>query len=295
MNKIMLQINYIKITKIVCLTLIFQNVINAQLYYGVKLGVSPSTYTITEDFTYNIQPIPFNFLAGISVEYPIYYGFSVQLDAQYTQRRGNFKSTFERRAMAGGTFFSDFLTDNDVNSNDNGQSEEGERFFIPDLYDNYRLTAGYLENHLMLKYEFMGGDRGYYIQAGPFFSIGLHANMQRKLSDKNGSFENTNVTMIRADGRRTSNFNALLSSYDTNNLLRLETNPFNERESVFDMSSTDFGLAFGGGMYKELSSGRLYFDARFLLGSQNLLKDEDFNKLRSMALQLSVMYMFTFD
>ena len=266
-----------------------------QLYYGVKLGLSPSTYTISEDFSYKIQPAPLNFLAGISLEYPVYYGLSLQLDVQYTQRKANFKSTFERRSLSGGTYFSDFLTEADINSNDNGQSESGERFSFPDLYDNYKLSAGYIENHLMIKYEFMGGDKGYYIQAGPFFSIGLHAGMQKNFTDKSGKVDNANGTMIRSDGRRTSNYNTLLSSYDTENLLKLQTNPFNERESLFDMRNSDFGLAFGGGMYKEMSSGRLYFDGRFLFGTSNLFRDDDFNHLKSMAFQFSIMYMFTLE
>ncbi|MBK9150939.1 MAG: outer membrane beta-barrel protein [Saprospiraceae bacterium] len=266
-----------------------------QLYYGVKLGLSPSTYSITESINYKTSPSYLNLIGGVSVEYPIIYGLSVQADVQYARRKAHFNSNFDRSAIAGGTFYSDFLTDLDETSNNNGQSEQNERFTLPDLYDNYTLSVGYLENHIMVKYEFMGGDKGFYIQAGPYFGIGLSANMSKKFSDKSGSQESTTGVLVRSDGKKTNNYNSLLSSYDKNGSLKLDTNPFEERSALFDMTKLDVGLALGGGMYKELGSGRMYFDGRFLLGTSNLFKNDDFNKLRSLAFQLSVMYRFTME
>jgi len=271
------------------------SIIYGQLYYGIKLGLSPSTYTVAEDINYKTSPAIFNLLGGVSLEYPIIYGLSVQADVQYTRRSGYFKSDLSRQAIAGGTFYSDYLTDIDITSNNNGVGESNERFSLPNLYDNYTLRVGYIENHIMLKYEFMGGDKGYFIQAGPYFGIGLSASMAKTFTDDKKSKENSSGTLIRADGRKTNNYNAVLSSYDKSDLLKLETNPFEERSAIFDMSKVDVGIAVGGGMYKELGSGRMYFDGRFLLGTSNLFKDEEFNKLKSLAFQLSVMYMFTLE
>ena len=119
--------------------------------------------------------------------------------------------------------------------------------------------------------------------------------MSKKFSDKSGSQESTTGVLVRSDGKKTNNYNSLLSSYDKNGSLKLDTNPFEERSALFDMTKLDVGLALGGGMYKELGSGRMYFDGRFLLGTSNLFKNDDFNKLRSLAFQLSVMYMFTME
>ncbi|MBK9254535.1 MAG: outer membrane beta-barrel protein [Saprospiraceae bacterium] len=271
------------------------SILYGQLYYGIKLGLSPSTYTVAEDINYKTSPTIFNLLGGVSLEYPIIYGLSVQADVQYTRRSGHFNSDLSRQAIAGGTFYSDYLTDIDITSNNNGVGESNERFSLPNLYDNYTLRVGYIENHIMLKYEFMGGDKGYFIQAGPYFGIGISAGMSKTFTDDKKSKENGSGTLIRADGRKTNNYNAVLSSYDKSDLLKLETNPFEERSAIFDMSKVDVGIAVGGGMYKELGSGRMYFDGRFLLGASNLFKDEEFNKLKSLAFQLSVMYMFTLE
>lgn len=271
------------------------NVIYGQLFYGIKLGLSPSTYSISEDINYQPSPTLLNLLGGVSLEYPIIYGLSVQADVQYTRRAGNFNSDLTRRAIAGGTFYSDYLTDVDIMTNNNGTGELNERFSLPNLYDNYTLRVGYIENHIMVKYEFMGGDKGYYVQAGPYFGIGLNANMTKNFTDDQKSKVSNSGTLIRADGRKTNNYNAVLSSYDKSDLLKLETDPFEEGSSIFDMNKVDVGLGFGGGMYKELGSGRMYFDGRFLLGTSNLFKDEDFNQLKSLAFQLSIMYMFTLE
>ncbi len=270
--------------------------LNAQIYVGAKAGLAPSLFSYQSLPNHTSSPSFLNPLGGVMVEIPIIYGFSIQPEIQYVSRGTSLSAIRSgnkaKVIIKKGDYFSDYSEDNEAKEEDrnNGFADPTERFKLPDLYENIKINLGYIESHLMLKYEFIGGGTGLYIEAGPFYSLGISSSATSTLVDSGGK-KTSDTQLIAIDGSTTENYTDLIKSY-TNSYI-LNSKPFTGDKKDVIFKKSDLGLAFGAGMYKDFDSGRFYFDGRILLGLANINgKTNTSSTIKSRSLQLSVFYLF---
>ena len=270
--------------------------LNGQIYVGAKLGVAPSliSYESLPNHTSRIDII--NPLAGLMVEIPIIYGFSIQPEIQYVRRGANLKAINSgekaKVVIKEGNYFSDYSLDNEAREEDNynGFAERTEQFKLPDLYENMKIKLSYLEAHLMLKYEFIGGGSGLYVEAGPYYAIGIGSKGTSTLVNGEGKVS-SNKELTNIDGSLTENYTDLVASYT--DIYRLNFQPFKGYKPDHIYKKSDLGIAVGAGLYRELGAGRMYFDARILMGLQNINNRANTSStIKGRSLQLSATYLF---
>lgn len=271
--------------------------LNAQLYVGAKVGVAPSILKMENLPNHTTSPIFLNPLAGVIVEIPIIFGFSIQPEFQYVSRGTKLKAILDGSkanvVLGEGNYFSDYSLDTDYNQNnrDNGFADQYETFKLPDLYENDLIKLNYVETHLLFKYEFIGGGSGWFIQAGPYYSVGISSKGTGTLIDKDGSKTSSDFNLISNDASITEDYTDLVNSYPNN--MQLSFSPFKGDRTSYNFKKGDFGLAVGGGMYKELNNGRLYFDGRILWGTKDFNRREGTSAtIKSRSFQLAVTYLF---
>lgn len=66
--------------------------LQGQLYVGAKLGLAPSLMSFESQPNHKSSPIFLNPLAGIMVEIPIVFGFSIQPEVQFVTRGTKLKA-----------------------------------------------------------------------------------------------------------------------------------------------------------------------------------------------------------
>lgn len=280
------------------LMFLYHTKLSAQIYVGAKVGVAPSILRMENLPNHTTSPTFLNPLAGVMVEIPIIFGFSIQPEIQYVARGTNLKAIREGSkanvVLGEGNYFSDYSLETNYNQHhrDNGFADEYETFKLPDLYENINIKLNYIETHLLFKYEFIGGGSGWFVQAGPFYSLGISSKGTGTLIDGGGSKKSSDFNLISNDASITEDYTDLVNSYPNN--MQLSFSPFKGDRASYNFNKADFGLVVGGGMYKELDNGsRLYFDGRILWGTK------DFNgrqgtsaTIKSRSFQLAVTYLF---
>gem|GEM_PF-2142467 len=268
----------------------------SQIYVGAKLGLAPSLLSFQSQPNHKSNPTFINPLAGVMVEIPIVYGLSIQPELQFVSRGTNLKAlrtgNKAKTIIDEGNYFSDYSQDNLAESDDrdNGLADDKEMYDLPNLYENIKIKLNYIEAQLMFKYEFIGGSNGLYLEAGPFYSMGISSKAKSTVVDQNGK-KNSDNQLISNDASITENYTDLLKSYPNN--LQLDFKPFNGDRKDFNFRKSDMGVAVGAGIYKEMDMGRLYFDARILWGLKNINgKENSSATIKSRSAQISVTYLF---
>ena len=270
--------------------------LQGQIYVGAKLGLAPSLMSFESQPNHKSNPIFLNPLAGVMVEIPIVFGFSIQPEVQFVTRGTKLKAirtgNKAKAIIAEGNYFSDYSLDNlaEPEDRDNGKADEKERFDLPNLYENIKIKLNYVESQLMFKYEFIGGSNGLYLETGPFFSLGIGSKGTSTIVNQDGKKTSDNQ-LIANDASITENYTDLLKSYP--NDLLLDFKPFKGDRQEFQFKKSDMGIAVGAGIYKELDMGRLYFDARILWGLKNINgKANSSASIKSRSAQFSITYLF---
>lgn len=273
--------------------------LHSQIYLGGKVGIAPSYFSFQ-----NSQPnhkggilIP-NIMAGIMMEYPVVYGFSIQPEIQFVQRGSNLKANLKdnkgKVVIPEGNYFSDNANNQkDDATYHNGLPETGETFKLPNLYENIRIKMNYIEAHLMFKYEMIGSSTGFYFEAGPYYSQGLKAKGSSTLIDKDKK-KTSPTQLVAYDAAATQSYTDAVKSFpNVNKINRLDFDPFKEERPEYHLKKSDLGVAAGAGIYKELGVGRMYFDLRFLLGLTDIKqKKVTGSSIKSRSAQLSITYLY---
>lgn len=268
---------------------------HAQIYVGGKLGLSPSVFSYQSLPNHKSSPVIFNPLAGVMVEIPIVYGFSIQPEVQYVVKGTNLVAERSgknaKSVIKTGNYFSDFSEDNLANDHDkyNGFADPTEQFKLPDLYENIKVNIGYIETHLMFKYEFIGGGSGLYIEAGPYYGLGISSKSSSTLINPSGK-KSSEEPLVARDASITENYTDLVKSYT--DIYQLSSKPFTGEKKDVHVKKSDLGVGVGAGLYKEFGSSRMYFDLRALLGLANINgKANTSSTIKSRAIQLSITYL----
>jgi len=279
-----------------CLMALITCSAQAQIYLGGKLGLAPSLLSYQSLPNHKSKPAFINPLAGVMVEIPIVYGLSVQPEVQFVTRGSNLKAIRTgdkaKAIIDEGNYFSDYSLDNlaEEEHRDNGFADEKERFKLPNLYENIKVRLNYIETHLMIKYEFIGGGNGVYVEAGPYYSLGISSKGTSTVVNGAGK-KTADNQLIANDASITENYTDLLKSYP--NSLQLDSKPFKGDKKDFHYKKSDLGVAVGAGIYKELDAGRLYFDGRILWGLKNInAKANTSSTIKSRSFQLSITYLY---
>lgn len=271
--------------------------LHSQLYVGVKVGTGPSFYKFpgktgpSAEFEKN-APKYFNFLAGIMVEYPVFAGFSIQPEIQYlTKGARRIDNRTDDPAFYQGHYFSDINNSNE-NQHRNGVANEGETFFLPDLYRDIEVKMNYLDIPILLKYEFFGGGQGFYVETGMAFSFGLKGTISAKMKDINDLAESENA-LYDWNGNEVYNYSDLLLTYPVSDQLQLAYDPFKENDELF-LKKSETSFIIGGGSYFEIGLFRLYADLRYLHGISNLNAQttQKASKVNSRSVQLSATLLY---
>jgi len=288
----------------------FQQIGKSQIYVGAKVGISPSFINFENDANHISQLKIGQLLGGIMVEIPVYYGFSIQPEFQFVQKGTRLKAITKgsnaKAIIPAGLYYSDYLlgqTDTDSGTNDNGVADETkdktEIYSLPNLYENIKISTNYLEGMLLFKYEFMGGNVGFYTEVGTYYDYGLSAKGTGKLVDDQSNTK-SNTPLIQLDGNSTKNYTDLIKSHPLD-LFKLDFDPFStessDRQSKYRKSyalkNSDFGAVIGGGIYMELGESRMYVDLRYLHGLININQlDLANSKVFNRDFQLSLTYLF---
>ena len=119
------------------------------------ISVATSVMSFESQPNHKSNPVIINPLAGVVVEIPIIYGFSVQPEVQFVTRGTNLKAIREgnkaKAIIDEGNYFSDYSIDNlaEPEQRDNGFADEKEQFNLPNLYENIKIKLNYLEGQLM--------------------------------------------------------------------------------------------------------------------------------------------------
>ncbi len=270
--------------------------IKAQVYLGAKVGLAPSLLSHQSLPNHKSTPMWLNPLAGVIVEIPVVFGFSIQPEVQFVQRGANLKAyrtgDKAKPVIKEGDYFSDYSIDNLANpeDRDNGFADPTEQFKLPNLYENIKIKMNYLEGHLMFKYEFIGGGNGLYVEAGPYYSYAIGSKGTSTLVDEKGK-KSSPTPLIEADASTTENYSDLVESYTKEYYLKFK--PIKGDKKDFSYKKSDLGVAVGAGLYKELDTGRLYVDGRILWGLQNInSKTTASSAVRSRSLQVSITYLY---
>lgn len=270
--------------------------LQGQLYVGAKLGLAPSLMSFESQPNHKSNPTFLNPLAGVMVEIPIVFGFSIQPEVQFVTRGTKLKAirtgNKAKSIIGEGNYFSDYSLDNlaEPEDRDNGKADEKEQFDLPNLYENIKIKLNYVESQLMFKYEFIGGSSGLYLETGPFFSVGIGSKGTSTIVNQDGKKTSDNQ-LVANDASITENYTDLLKSYP--NDLQLDFKPFKGDRKDFQFKKSDMGIAVGAGIYKELDMGRLYFDARILWGLKNINgKANSSATIKSRSAQFSITYLF---
>lgn len=268
----------------------------AQIYLGGKLGLAPSIMSYQSLPNHKSSPSWINPLAGVMVEIPIVYGLSVQPEVQFVSRGSNLKAirsgNKSKALIKEGDYFSDYSLDNLAREEDrdNGFAEQTEQFKLPNLYENIKIKLNYIEAHLMFKYEFIGGSNGLYLEAGPYYSMGISSKATSTLVDSKNK-KSSDAQLVGNDASLTENYTDLVKSYTSD--YYLNSKPFKGDKKDFHYKKSDLGVAVGAGIYKELDAGRLYFDGRILWGLKNInAKANTSSTIKSRSLQLSITYLY---
>lgn len=268
----------------------------SQIYVGAKVGLAPSLLSYESLPNHKSGLTFFNPMIGVIAEVPIVYGFSIQPEVQFVKRSTNLKAITSgdkaKSVIKQGDYFSDFSLDNLAREEDhyNGSAEPTEQFQLPDLYENMSINLNYLEGHLMFKYEFIGGGSGLYVEAGPYYAIGIGSKGTSTLVNRDNK-KSADKQLTNIDGSLTENYTDLINSYT--DVYKLNFEPFKGDKAEHVYKKSDLGLAFGAGLYKELGSSRMYFDLRVLMGLQNMNnKPNTSSTIKSRSVQISATYLF---
>ena len=277
---------------IICLIMCWQATSIGQIFLGAKAGIAPSFISFPKDSKFEkSNPGLTNMLFGVILEYPVIYGFSIQPELQYVSVSATRKSNrgkIDNQVWDEGDYYSEFSDENR-----NGVAEKGETFYIPDLYRDLSVKLHYLELPILFKYEFLGGETGYYIEAGPGFSYAIKGSASSRLVDKGGEKDSEKV-MFNASGKEEHNFTDLMTTYNDGVIggKALNYNPFKENKNTdIELRKFNMSLNVGGGMYYEMGTGRFYFDLRYAMGIKNLKKNAVHSKIKTHSIQLSVTYL----
>ncbi len=270
--------------------------INAQVYVGAKVGLAPSLLSYQSLSNHKSQISWLNPLAGVMAEFPVIYGFSIQPEVQFVVRGSNLKAIRTgdkaKAVIKEGDYFSDYSLDNlaKEEDRDNGFADQTEQFKLPNLYENISIKLNYIEAHLMFKYEFMGGGNGLYVEVGPYYSIGIGSKGESTLVNPSGK-KTSDSQLVNNDASLTENYTDLIKSYTSDYFLNFK--PFKGDKKDFTFKKSDLGIAVGAGMYKDLDTGRLYFDGRILWGLKNMNgKANTSSTIKSRSLQISLTYLY---
>lgn len=269
----------------------------AQVYIGGKLGTGPSFYGFpgktgeSAEFEKNAPKI-LNFIGGLVVEYPLFAGFSAQAEIQYMTKGARRKDNrSEDPAYFQGYYFSD-ISPSTEDANRNGIAEEGETFYLPNLYRDIELNLKYLDIPILFKYEFFGGNQGFYVEAGVHYSLGLSGTVAAEMKDI-GNDKESESALYDWTGVEVYNYSDLLQTYPVSDYLMLSYDAFKANEELH-LKKNEFGLILGGGSYFEMGMARLYVDLRYVHGLSNLnaQANQQSTKMSSKSIQLSASILY---
>jgi len=215
------------------------SVLNAQTYFGPRLGINLATMSgqMTENYDIDNGSIT-GFVIGGVVDHHFSEMISLQAEILFVQNGMKEELTYSE--------------------NYEGVSISSE--------DKTKYKFNTLEIPLLVKATF-GDDFKYYGNLGPYFNYKMGGKYESEWKITTSNFSETETESGNNNGKII--FKEAPNNYDGDDTY-LNPKYFNR---------IDFGLYFGGGIAKQLGPGVLNLDIRYGLGFSDFFKDEYFKEL----------------
>jgi hypothetical protein len=286
-----------------CLVLFSLALAEAQIYVAPKMGISLNRFSTKGNFVQELfsPKSQIGYLFGVAVDIPLISGLSVQPEASFH------RASYKLQAEVPTNFLIDHMTIN------NTIEWSAIAFYWDEVYN-----VNQIDIPILIKYEFIGGGFGYFIEAGPTFSFGVGGKTKGSLRDLDGNEESNTVLTDQYGGIATSDYTLWVESHRHTDLLPSERATLQEAGLVVITSGSlgneitfgdgnalfntlNLSLTVGSGIYFETGYGRFYVGVRYLRGLSSYWKEEYLNSIRiggtafdtrTNNLQLSVSYAF---
>jgi hypothetical protein len=286
-----------------CFVLFSLALAEAQIYVGPKIGGSLNLFSTKGEIVDDIydSKIRIGYTAGITADIPLISGLSIQTEILYTKSQYRFNETNFPNFLISVTSTEAYGTAYDVDLLTGQVTQFSESPSVALSWDRiYNIQS--IDIPLLIKYEFLGGSLGYFVEVGPVFSIGIGGNIDGLIKDSGGSQTADSFLRNLSTGIEESrNYEIWLESHDRSNLnpqqiQLLQSQGFTIIPSDIDLEELSFdggliapfrqlnmGFGIGGGTYFETGYGRFYLSIRYVRGMRNFW-NESFTSFRPRSL-----------